>query len=666
MQEVTIRVINEIICQVIGLTEFDKDLLYKEYGVFIPSARYQPKYKVGLWDGKIHYFEKDGKTFINLLQDIFTKIDASKYTFRMEAYEGFVPAEPFKLINENYFSDFVWEKGHRLEGQPILLEPHQVNGANALLSNHKGMICYSTGSGKTLISAVLAKKVCERGKFLIIVPSRDLVINTANQLNYLGIETGTAFENDRIEEYSKKCVVTTWQGISSMYRRCKGKNYYQDKIKELEKEQTRAYYNHNEEICKQIRNEINELKIKSAEDVVKAQNELNALKEGVVGFLFDECLDGNTEITMSNGERKKICKCKNGDKILSYNENTKQFEEDVIEKVHINLKNSEAEEMYLIELDNGEQIKITGNHKVLTIRGWVRVDELIDTDEIISFEDNKSERLEKSNKIFKDKYNLILEKNNLNLRIDEYNISSHHLYLGNIKFNNGYIINTQKDVRAFIRKMNDLDKGRSSFSFLYFDDLYSNDYNIREMTFKKIRNDICKKGGKKTIELYGEKIAKQGRENFKVSHIKGRKLTYNVWSKGLTKDTHPSLQRISQSRLGAKNHMYGKKYTKEMRDIRSNIMKSLILNGEFTPNTQNIYTRKNILYNDIKYRSTWEVMFAMLNPSCKYETLRIKYLYKNQYKVYIVDFIDEKINEYMKLNQYHYKKEMFLLQKKKH
>lgn len=58
MQEVTIRVINELICQVVGLTDFDRDLLYKEYGVFIPSARYQPKYKIGLWDGKIHYFEK--------------------------------------------------------------------------------------------------------------------------------------------------------------------------------------------------------------------------------------------------------------------------------------------------------------------------------------------------------------------------------------------------------------------------------------------------------------------------------------------------------------------------------------------------------------------------------------------------------------------------------
>lgn len=85
-----------------------------------------------------------------------------------------------------------------------------------------------------------------------------------------------------------------------MNRRCKGKNYYQDKIKELEKEQTRAYYNHNEAEFKQIREEINELKIRSDEDIIKAHNELNALKDGVIGFLFDEVH------TAKSSECKKI------------------------------------------------------------------------------------------------------------------------------------------------------------------------------------------------------------------------------------------------------------------------------------------------------------------------------------------------------------------------
>lgn len=288
MLECQIKLLNEIKCQITGLSVLDKNLLYSKLALFIPSAIYQPKYKLGQWDGKIHYFESNGQTYINLLQDMFKLVSPEKYSFSLIPYEGYQPVVPFELVDEKFFADHVWEKGHRLEGQPVMLDEHQVMGINALLQNQKGMICFSTGSGKTLISAVLAKKVCERGKFLIIVPSRDLVVNTASQLNLLGIQTGTAFEDDRIEEYSKQCVVTTWQGIHSMYRRSKGENVYTKQIKDLERKQNKAHFSGNKEEFERIRVNINELKRVSANDITKATNELNTLKQGVVGFLFDE------------------------------------------------------------------------------------------------------------------------------------------------------------------------------------------------------------------------------------------------------------------------------------------------------------------------------------------------------------------------------------------
>jgi intein/homing endonuclease len=43
--------------------------------------------------------------------------------------------------------------------------------------------------------------------------------------------------------------------------------------------------------------------------------------------------------------------------------------------------------MYEIELENGNVIQITGNHKVLIKNNtWKRVDELHENDEIISFD----------------------------------------------------------------------------------------------------------------------------------------------------------------------------------------------------------------------------------------------------------------------------------------
>lgn len=141
----------------------------------------------------------------------------------------------------------------------------------------------------TLISAVLAKEVSKRGKFLIIVPSRDLVINTAKQLNYLGIDTGTVFEGDRASQYAKPCVVTTWQGILSMCRRAEGKGHHLDDIKKLNKEQTKAYYDKNQKLVNFYKEEINKLYEAQKVDIANAKVELSTLCNGVYGFLFDEC-----------------------------------------------------------------------------------------------------------------------------------------------------------------------------------------------------------------------------------------------------------------------------------------------------------------------------------------------------------------------------------------
>ena len=44
-------------------------------------------------------------------------------------------------------------------------------------------------------------------------------------------------------------------------------------------------------------------------------------------------------------------------------------------------------EYFEIELECGKKINITGEHPVLTGRSWIRVDELLITDEIVCVED---------------------------------------------------------------------------------------------------------------------------------------------------------------------------------------------------------------------------------------------------------------------------------------
>jgi hypothetical protein len=69
-----------------------------------------------------------------------------------------------------------------------------------------------------------------------------------------------------------------------------------------------------------------------------------------------------------------------------------------------------------------------------------------------------------------------------------------------------------------------------------------------------------------------------------------------------------------------------------------------ILNGSFDPQKNYKHYRKNIgIINgeELVFRSSWEVIFAISNPHLEYESLRIPYFKNNGRKgIYIPDFID--------------------------
>lgn len=104
--------------------------------------------------------------------------------------------------------------------------------------------------------------------------------------------------------------------------------------------------------------------------------------EKVDAIICDECLHPDTMITMSDGSTKKISDVKVGDIVYTINENTSEISHKEVEYVYHNL--SKGLQMYEIEMENGNTIQITCNHKVL-VKGniWKRVDELSVDDEII-------------------------------------------------------------------------------------------------------------------------------------------------------------------------------------------------------------------------------------------------------------------------------------------
>jgi len=103
--------------------------------------------------------------------------------------------------------------------------------------------------------------------------------------------------------------------------------------------------------------------------------------EPVPSLHFNALLEGSL-ISTKNGYQQ-IEKIKIGDEVLTHKNR--------YQKVYDTMSKFEDKEYYEIELDNGQKINITGEHPILTFRGWIRADHLMISDDIICFEDISNE-----------------------------------------------------------------------------------------------------------------------------------------------------------------------------------------------------------------------------------------------------------------------------------
>jgi len=155
------------------------------------------------------------------------------------------------------------------------------------------------------------------------------------------------------------------------------------------------------------------------------------------------------------------------------------------------------------------------------------------------------------------------------------------------------------------------------------------------ITTNEIKAMLSSIGGNAVQEKYGDII----KQNLNTG------TPWNAGTKGqnigtLSPRPQSVKDKISKKNSGYSNGMYGIKMSVADKQVRSDIMKKKILNGEFTPNSNNRNTHWDSTFDNKPYRSSWEALYQFINQSAEYETLRIKYNLQGITKVYIVDFVD--------------------------
>ena len=342
----------------------------------VDNYHFKKRHKMGLWDGNIDNF-RNGIIRFGLWKEVYKCCKEHGYVFDVDKKQF-----PFDLdIKHSDVTDFCSEYYKDYRVKPTLNNPdgifmpyeHQTEAVYKSLKYKMGLIEVATAGGKSLILGTflfyIYKNVNPNAITLIVVPNVNLVTQFHDDL----IDYNLGYQKEQKEPFALRV-----------------EEIFSDKPRKVRD------------------GEIPNIYIGTYQSFINYPPEFFKKFDVVV---IDECLHPTTLVKMGDNSEKMIKDVKIGDEVWSFNTDTKKKEIKEVDYVYKNL--SKSENMYEIEMENGEVIYITGNHKVLLKSNeWKRTDNLEIGNEIIKY--TNVEKIKKITKIdYKgDVYNLRIKDGN--------------------------------------------------------------------------------------------------------------------------------------------------------------------------------------------------------------------------------------------------------------
>lgn len=209
--DITIQYVDEIRCRIIAARE----ILYNlkaEYSFYANGYKFHPKFKQGLWDGRISMIDGKGLFYNGLLKSLLKYCKNKGLTIKVEDIKKYMP----DTIEDSYIKTL---------SSYVKFSPYdyQQTSVKEALSKRKLLILSPTSSGKSLIIYLLYRHCVDNNlNLLITVPSTSL----CEQL-YSDFESYVS-DDHKVEDYTAKLYggqdksveklvyISTWQTCSGM------------------------------------------------------------------------------------------------------------------------------------------------------------------------------------------------------------------------------------------------------------------------------------------------------------------------------------------------------------------------------------------------------------------------------------------------------------------
>tara|TARA_B110000444_G_scaffold212926_1_gene209516 strand:+ start:1203 stop:2660 length:1458 start_codon:yes stop_codon:yes gene_type:complete len=218
MAKVTLEIKDEVNVRFVGLDVKTRRKISEETKYFLPYAYHMPAYKLGRWDGCVRFCDIGGRTYMNLLERLLPIVTREGYNVDVVDHRSSWNFD-FNHVEQTSYDHVKWPDRHPAAGLPIILRDYQVEVINKFLDNPQCLQQVATGAGKTLITAVLSHKCQDYGRTIVIVPNKDLVVQTEKDYKNLGLDVGVLF-GDR-KQYDKTHTICTWQSLAVLEKKTK-------------------------------------------------------------------------------------------------------------------------------------------------------------------------------------------------------------------------------------------------------------------------------------------------------------------------------------------------------------------------------------------------------------------------------------------------------------
>ena len=143
----------------------------------VPGAKYTPKFKARLWDGKIRLYSTVKKTLYAGLYP-YVELFAKENGYKIEFVENQLYKAPFSKNDIDIEDLSLWIDSLNIssDGEDIDARDYQLNAIYEALTNKRLMVVSPTASGKSFIIYCIVRWLLERDiKIMLVVPSVSLV-----------------------------------------------------------------------------------------------------------------------------------------------------------------------------------------------------------------------------------------------------------------------------------------------------------------------------------------------------------------------------------------------------------------------------------------------------------------------------------------------------------